>query len=150
MVCTITPYLLKTADNPDGVDRSVFDEMLAALEQDRPSYFAASAPPFFGAGASPEIVKWGIGLALQASPKATLDMVRTFSETDHRPDLPAVTVPTLIVHGDADLSAPLELTGRRTAQAIPGSRLEVYPGASHGLFFTAKERLNRDLLQFIR
>jgi len=77
-------------------------------------------------------------------------MVRTFSETDLRPELEAFTMPTLIVHGDADQSAPLEVTGKRVARAVPGSRLEVYAGAPHAVFFTDKDRLNGDLLEFAR
>ncbi len=74
---------------------------------------------------------------------------RAFTETDFRPELRTITVPTLLIHGDIDTSAPLELTGRRTASLIPGSRLEVYEGAAHGLPITHMERLNRDLLSYV-
>jgi non-heme chloroperoxidase len=152
---TTTPFLLKTTDNPDGLDKSVFDDMVAALKQDRPHYLAASAAPFFGVGlpnisVSPEMMQWGVGLALQTSPKATIDMVRAFSETDFRSDIHALTIPTLIVHGDADTNAPIDITGRKTAQLIAGSQIKVYEGAPHGLFITHKERLNADLLAFIQ
>ena len=151
LVATTTPYLLKTADNPDGIDRAVFDRMHAAASADRPRFTALSAGPFFGpAGAvSEELVRWGVGLALQACPLATLDTIRAFSETDFRADLRAFRVPTLVVHGRADQGAPLALTGERTARLIAGSRLEVYDTA-HGLFVTERERLNRDLLAFVR
>jgi pimeloyl-ACP methyl ester carboxylesterase len=95
---------------------------------------------------SPEMIQWAVGLFFQASPKAMIDMIRTMSETDLR----AFTVPTLIIHGDADQSAPLDLTGRKTAQAISRSQLKVYKGAAHGLFITDKDRLNADLLAFIQ
>jgi pimeloyl-ACP methyl ester carboxylesterase len=148
-------FILKTDDNPDGIDRSIFDDTIAALNRDRPQFLAASAPSFFGAGlptvcVSPELMQWGVGLALQASPKATLEMVRAFSETDFRPDLHAFTMPTLIIHGDRDQNHPIDLTGRKTAQAIPGSQFKVYEGAAHGLFVTHKDHLNRDLLAFIQ
>jgi pimeloyl-ACP methyl ester carboxylesterase len=154
LVSTTTPFLLKTPDNPDGVDKRVFDEMVAELQRDRPHFTAQSAPGFFGIGLpnmsiSPEIVQWGIGLALQACPKATIDVIRAFSETDFRPDLRAFTMPTLLIHGRADRGSPLPLTAERTATRIPGSRLEIYD-TGHGLFITEKERLNRDLLAFIR
>jgi non-heme chloroperoxidase len=150
-VATTTPYLLKTADNPEGIDRAVFDRMHAAAAADRPRFTALSAGPFFGpAGAvSEELVRWGIGLALQACPVATLDTIRAFSETDFRADLRALRVPTLVVHGRADQGAPLALTGERTAALVPGARLEVYDTA-HGLFITERERLNRDLVAFVR
>jgi non-heme chloroperoxidase len=153
LVATTTPYLLKAADNPDGIDRAVFDRMHAAAGADRPRFTALAAGPFFGEGpagaVSEELVRWGVGLALQACPVATLDTIRAFSETDFRADLRAFTMPTLVVHGRADQGAPLALTGERTARLIPGSRLEVYDTA-HGLFITERERLNRDLLAFIR
>lgn len=154
-VASTTPFLLKTADNPDGVDRSFYDDMVAELNHDRPHYLAAVAPTFFGVGlptvsVSPEMMQWALGLALKASPKASIDMVRALSETDFRPDMEAITVPTSIVHGDSDKYVPFEVSGRKTAQAIPGSQLKVYEGAAHGLFITHKERFNRDLLAFIQ
>src|SRR4051794_21515454 len=128
LIAPTTPFLLKTADNPDGVDRAAFDHMVAELRADRPRYLAASAAPFFGVGlpnvaVSTELQQWAVELALQASPRATIDMVRAMSETDFRPDMRAFSMPTLIIYGTGDQSAPLELTARRTAGAIPGSRL---------------------------
>ena len=75
---------------------------------------------------------------------------RAYTSTDFRTDMAAFTVPTLIIHGDADHNAPLELTGRRTAQAIAGSELRVYQGAAHGLFLSEKGRLNPELLAFVQ
>jgi pimeloyl-ACP methyl ester carboxylesterase len=155
LMAPITPFLLKTADHPEGVPKEAFDAALADLSSDRPRYLAENAPAFFGAGlpgfsVSPEMIQWGIRMALQASPKAAIDTFRMFTTADLRPDMRAFTVPTLIVHGDADQSAPLDLTGRKTAQAIPGSHLTVYEGAPHGLFITHRDRLNSDLLAFIR
>jgi non-heme chloroperoxidase len=155
LIGTITPLLLKTDDNPEGIDRSVFDDMIKALEFDRPQYLTASAPSFFGLGLptvsiSPELMQWGIELALQASPKATIEMVRAFYLTDFRSDLAAFTMPTLIIHGDKDLNHPISITGQKTAQAIPSSQFKIYEGAAHGLFVTHKEQLNCDLLTFIQ
>jgi non-heme chloroperoxidase len=92
----------------------------------------------------------GVGLFLQASPKAAIDMLRTFFTTDLRSDMRAVTVPTLIVHGAADMMVPFELSSRRVAEAVPHSELKVYENASHGLFVTHKDRLNGDLLSFVQ
>jgi non-heme chloroperoxidase len=155
LIGTITPFILKTNDNPDGIDQSVFDAMIKALEFDRPQYMTASAPSFFGSelptvSISPELMQWGIELALQASPKATIEMVRAFYMTDFRSDLGAFTMPTLIIHGDRDLNHPISITGNKTQQAIPGSQFKIYEGAAHGLFVTHKEQLNRDLLTFIQ
>jgi non-heme chloroperoxidase len=82
--------------------------------------------------------------------KVALDCNLVVVETDYRADLAKIRLPTLIVQGDMDLSSPLELTGRKTAQMIPGSRLIVYEGAPHGLMLTHRERLNADLLAFVK
>ena len=153
LIAPTTPFLLKTADNPGEVDQSVFDETVAELARDRPRFFAATAPAFFGMGlpnviVSPEMVQWGIGLALQASPRATIAMTRTFAATDFRPDMSSFTVPTLVIHGAGDQIAPLDLCGRKTAELISGAQLTVYD-TGHGLFLTEKARLNQDLLAFI-
>ncbi len=155
LIGTMTPFPLKTADNPDGVDKSVFDGLAAALKQDRPHFVGISAPAFFtGSGSngsvSPEILQWALGMFLRSSPKATIDMVPMMAETDLRPEMGVFTMPTLVVHGDCDTNAPIDVTGRKTAEAIEGSELKVYEGSAHGLFFTDKERLNRDLVEFIQ
>jgi non-heme chloroperoxidase len=155
LVAPTTPFILKTPDNPDGLDKSVFDNVVAELGRDRPHFLAVGAPAFFGVGltnasVSPEMIQWAVGLFFQASPKAMIDMIRTMSETDLRGEMRAFTVPTLVIHGDADQGAPIDLTGRRTAQAIPQSQLKIYEGAAHGLFITEKDRLNADLLTFVQ
>jgi non-heme chloroperoxidase len=155
LVAPTTPFILKTADNPEGLDKSVFDNIVAELGRDRPHFLAVGAPAFFGTRGpncpvSQEMIQWAIGLFLPASPKAMTAMIRAMSETDLREDMHAFTVPTLIIHGNADQRAPIDLTGRRTAQAISGSQLKVYEGAAHGLFITERDRLNADLLAFIQ
>ena len=133
----------------------MFDSTVAELGRDRPRFLAAGAPAFFGVGlpnvsVSPEMVRWAVGLFFQASPKAMTDMIRTMSETDLRGDMHAFTVPTLIIHGDADQGAPLDLTGRKTAEGYRAVSLRCMKGAAHGLFITEKDRLNADLLAFIQ
>ena len=154
LVSAVTPYLLQSADNPDGVDRGTFDQMVDGLKQDRPSFLASFGKKFFGAGllnftVTAEIQQWALMMALLGSPKATLDCVRAFSETDFRGDLPAIRVPTLVIHGDSDATVPLAKSGQLAAAMVPGAQLKVYDGAPHGLFFTEKDRLNQDLLAFI-
>ena len=154
LIAPTTPFLLKTPDHPAGIDGAVFAAMIAALHQDRPRFTAELAGPFFGIGlpsvsVSPELVQWGIGLALNASPRAVIEMTRTFAETDFRPDMAAFTMPTFVIHGIAHQTTPFDLCGKGTAALIPGSVLRAYD-TGHGLFITEKDRLNRDLLTFIR
>lgn len=153
LIAPTTPYLLKAKDNPGGIDLSLIEASIAALRADRPAFVTALAGPFFGVGlpdvsVSPELIRWGIDLALRSSPLATIEMTRNHAATDFRPDMPAFTMPTLIIHGIADQTAPFDLCGKRTAEAIPGSHLETYE-TGHGLFVTERERLNRDLLEWV-
>ena len=143
------PFILKTADNPDGVDKEALQRTRILLATDFPKWLAANAAPFFRPETTPGMIEWGIDMCYQASLKALIDTNIAGTETDFRAELRKVTLPALIIHGDSDSSAPLDFTGRRTAQLIPGSELKVYSGAPHGLFITHMERLNRDLLAFV-
>ena len=154
LVAAVTPFLLKTADNPDGVDQSVFDQMIEGLEKDRPNFLANFSKHFYGAGLlnfsiSNELLEWSRQVAMLASLKATVDCVRAFSETDFRGDLGKIDVPTLVIHGDADQTVPFEKSGELAAKIIPSAELKIYKGAPHGLFHTSKDALNQDLLAFI-
>ena len=155
LVSAVTPFLLRTADNPDGVDPSVFAGILDGLRADRPHFLAGFGKSFFGAGllnftVTAEIMQWVLNMAMLGSPKATLDCVEAFSATDFRADMAALgNVPTLVIHGDADATVPIDASGRRTAAMIPGARFIEYAGAPHALFFTEKDRLNADLMAFI-
>jgi non-heme chloroperoxidase len=149
LVAPTTPFALKTADNPEGLDRAVYDKLAAALQADRPAYLAAGAPGFFGRDAEPDLVEWGMAIALSASPNALVKCLRAFSETDFRPDMRAFTMPTLVLCGTGD-QPNIVRNAERTAAAIAGSRLEPYEGAPHGLFLTDPQRFNRDVLGFAR
>ena len=155
LLASVVPFLLKTADHPDGVDRSVFDQMVGGVEADRPHFLTTFAKVFYGVGlltspVSLEVLAWSQWMALHASPIATADCVRAFSETDFRPDLAAFTIPTLVIHGDADATVPATIAGKAAAAGIEGSIYKEYAGAPHGLFMTEKDRLTKDLLAFIR
>jgi len=147
LVAPTTPFALKTADNPEGVDRAVYDRLVATLEADPAAYLVSGAPGFFGRNVEPELVEWGLSIARQASVPALVKCLRAFSETDFRTDMRALTMPTLIVYGTADLP-PTPRNAMRTAAAIPGSQIKAYEGAPHGLFITEHARFNRDLLEF--
>nr|WP_321983366.1 alpha/beta hydrolase [uncultured Lichenicoccus sp.] len=155
LVSTVVPFLLKTPDHPEGVDRGVFDQMVGSLEDDRPQFLTDFGKLFFGAGllgspVSAGIMQWTLYMALQASPVATIDCVRAFSETDFRGDLPFFKVPTLIIHGTGDKTVPAGITGDAAAAALPEATHLHYANAPHGLFITDKDRLTEDLSRFIR
>ena len=154
LVAAVTPMLARTPDHPEGAPAKVFEDMIAALVDDRPSFLAAFGKKFFGAGmlnfaVSSAVLDWSGRLALMASPKATVDCVRAFGGTDFRRDMAAFTVPTLIVHGTSDDIVPIDVSARAAARLVPGARLVEYDGAPHGLFFTERLRLNADLLNFV-
>lgn len=154
LVSAVTPFLLKTADNPEGVDASVFDEIQSGLKEDRPHFLAGFAKTFYGAGlvsspVSNEILQWTAFLAYQASPKATLDCVTAFGKTDFRKDMAAFKIPTLIVHGAQDKTVPIAPTAHQAAKLIPKAKLVEYRDAPHGLFITHKNQLNEDLMMFL-
>jgi pimeloyl-ACP methyl ester carboxylesterase len=153
LVATTLPFPMKTDDNPEGVDMGVVEASRRAIAKDRPKWFADGVAGFFGAGTaespvSPEMVRWALDMCMQSSIQAALECQRAIVETDFRAELRGLKVPALVIHGDADQSTPLELTGRRTARAIPGARLLVYEGAPHGLVLTHRDRLGRDLAAF--
>lgn len=148
LVAPTLPFLLKTADNPFGVDRAVFESVRAAWLRDFPRWVEENAPPFFGPSTSPQMVRWGVDMMASTSLQAIIECNKAVVETDFRAELPKLRTPTLIAHGTADVSAPFEITGKRAAQLIPGSELKVHEGAPHGLFITHMEQLNADLLRF--
>jgi len=153
MVAPNTPLIVKTADNPDGVDRRVLDGTLARLSKDRQYVIATAASAFFGApinSVSAEMMQWWTNMVLKCSLRVLLDLHRMFTETDFRSELSKISLPTVIIHGDSDTSAPIDRTGRKTARLISGSQLKVYEDAAHGLPITHMDRLNQDLLAFAR
>jgi non-heme chloroperoxidase len=153
-ICAIPPFLLKTSDNPEGVDGGVFDGIKKAITADRPAFLSKFLSDFYnvdslgGELVSDQIVQLSWNIAAGASPKGTLDCVSAWL-TDFRKDLLRADVPTLVVHGDADRILPLAATGKRTHEMVKGSRLAVIKGGPHGLNWTHAEELNRDLVEFL-
>ncbi len=154
-VSSVVPYLLKDDDNPEGVDESVFDDMQDQIRADRFDFLQTFAKQFYGYGfvsrpVSQGVLDWTFTLALMASPVATLECVDAFARTDFRADLAAVTMPTLIIHGTSDKTVPIEPTARAAASRLANARLIEYEGEPHGLFATAPERLNQDIIDFLQ
>jgi len=143
-------YLRKTEDNPRGIDQAYFAGVRAAFSSSFPDWAEANAKPYFTPDTSRAIVDWTLAMMTQTSLQAAIELNVIQTSTDFRPELARITLPTLVVHGDADASAPLEVTGRPTAQAIRGATLSIYEGAPHGLYFTHQGRFNRELSSFVR
>jgi len=144
------PYIQRSPDNPDGVDPARFEHLRTRIRTDIPKWLGDAAKLFFVPETSPEMVQWGVRMCTENSIWALTQTNHTDVETDFRAELPKVKVRTLVIHGDADRTCPLETTGRRVAQLIPGAELRVYEGAPHGIFVTHMERLDNDLLEFVR
>jgi len=154
LVSAVPPFLLKTADNPEGLPLEVFDGIRAGLAADRSQYWKDFAVPFYGANRPGAKISEGIRDAfwqtsMQAGAAAAIQCVKAFSETDFRADLAKIDVPTLVIHGDDDQIVPIDAGGRRSSKMIGGAKLLVYEGAPHALMTTHRERFNNDLLTFI-
>ena len=153
-VSAVTPFMLKTDDNPDGADKSVFDDMISNLGKDRFGFLQDFAKNFYGQGVLSHPVSQGVldaffQLALPASPRATSQCVKSFGETDFRQDMKAIKVPALFIYGTSDAIVPPAVGAEAAAPLVPGSQLIAYDGEPHGLNITSKDRLNRDLLTFV-
>lgn len=156
LVGAVTPIMVKTADNPNGVPMEVFDGLRkASLDNRAQLYKDVASGPFFGfnrpgAKSSSGLVDSFWAQGMQASHKATFDSIKAFSESNFVDDLKRVNVPTLVIHGTDDQIVPIETTGRATARLVKGARLIEYAGGPHGITDTQKDRLNQDLLDFVK
>jgi non-heme chloroperoxidase len=137
---------------PANGSRELSDKFIAGLKKDRPAFMAGGLPLFLGreSSVSPAMSQWVLEQFLRSSPNAIIDCTRNNATADHRPHLRALTMPTLIVQGDKDEICPLDVTGRKLAEAISGSRLSIYEGAPHGIVLTHRDRFTHDLLGFVR
>ena len=154
-VSSVPPFLLKTADNPEGVDGSVFDGIKKAIAADRLAFLSTFLADFYnvdilgGKRISNQVVQYSWNVAAGASAKGTLDCVSAWY-TDFRKDLPRIDVPTLVIHGDADRILPIATTGTRTHEAVKGSRLVVVEDGPHGVIWTHAEQVNSELVNFLK
>lgn len=155
LIGSIVPYMLKDATNPDGVDPAVFAKAGQAITNDRAAFWATFFRDFYGITAlsspvSQEVLDWSCAVSMQASLKATLGCAQAFATTDFRADLPSFTCPTLIIHGTADKTVPIDTSARKAATVIKGATLVEYDGAPHGLFASHKKRLIEDVVGFLK
>jgi pimeloyl-ACP methyl ester carboxylesterase len=151
---SIPPFLLKTSDNPTGLNGAVFDGIKTAIAADRPAFLSKFFADFYnvdvlgGKLISEDVIQSNWNVAAGASAKGTLDCVSAWL-TDFRKDLARIDVPTLIVHGDADRILPAAATGIPLSKAVKGSRYVAVKGGPHGILWTHAEEVNRALLDFL-
>jgi pimeloyl-ACP methyl ester carboxylesterase len=150
----VPPYLLKTKDNPEGVDASVFEGIQKAVAADRYAFFTEFFKNFYntdvlmGKRVSEQAVQASWNVACISSATASVACVPTWHE-DFRGDLAKVDVPTLVIHGDSDRIVPFAAAGQRTAKLVKGAELVSIPGGPHNVAWTHAEEVNRALLQFL-
>jgi non-heme chloroperoxidase len=156
LISAVPPIMVKTADNPGGLDKSVFDGFQATLAANRAQFYRdLPAGPFYGfnrpgAKVSEGVIQnwWRQGMI--GGIKAHYDGIVAFSQTDFTPDLKKITVPTLVMHGDDDQIVPYADAGPLSAKLVKGAILKTYKGFPHGMCTTEAETINRDLLAFIK
>jgi pimeloyl-ACP methyl ester carboxylesterase len=153
LISSVTPFLGQTSDNPDGVPQEVFAEMMEQMKNDRIAFLDDFGKMFFGVGlmnhpVSTPFLEYNRDLAAVALPRATQQCAIAFANTDFRADVEAINVPTLIIHGDADKTVPIEASSNRTANMISGSQYIVIEGAPHGLYYTNRKEINQYLISF--
>jgi non-heme chloroperoxidase len=155
LVGAVTPQMLVGPANPNGVPMEVFDGIRSAVQADRSQFFKDLTTAFYGFNR--EGAKDSAGLrdtfwlqGMQCSIRSAYACIKQFSETDFTEDLKKMTVPTLVIHGDDDQIVPIAATARRAVELLPQATLSVYEGAPHGLPATHKDKLNAELLAFLR
>ncbi|MFB7720539.1 MULTISPECIES: alpha/beta fold hydrolase [unclassified Nocardia] len=148
------PYMLQTEDNPVGAPRAAFEASAAQLKSDRPQWFAERAQGYFAThlrrGTSQAVIDMEIQRCLSASPYATIAVQRDLFHSDHRPDVAAVTVPFLLLHGLADQSIPIEISSHQAVKLAPHAVLKEYWDAGHGLYITHAAEVNAEILEFLK
>ncbi|MDP5077678.1 MAG: alpha/beta hydrolase [Nonlabens sp.] len=154
-VSSIAPFMLKTADNPDGVPDDVLKDMENNVKNNRAGFLAEFGKGFVNYESNKDKVSQGqldynFNVAAGASPKGTLDCINAFGRTDMRDDLKKVDVPTLFIHGTKDEVVPSKPTSQQGHELVKGSKLEMIDGAPHGLTFTHVAELNKVLVDFLK
>lgn len=152
----VTPIMVKTANNPDGVPLAVFDGFRDAIIANRAQFFLdIPSGPFFGFNRAGAKVSQGLinnwwRQGMSGGIKAHYDSIKAFSETDFTEDLKNIDVPVLVLHGDDDQVVPVETTAKAAVELLKNGSLKIYPGLSHGFFATHPDEVNADLLRFIQ
>jgi non-heme chloroperoxidase len=155
LIGAVPPLMLKTAANPGGLPMEAFDQIRANVLADRSQFFKDLSAPFYGANRPGAKVSQGLRdtfwlQGMQAGFPGVIDCIKAFSETDFTEDLKRFDVPTLILHGDDDQIVPIGASAHLTSKLVKNARLKIYPGGAHGMCSTEKDRVNADLLAFLK
>ena len=152
LLAPILPLLLQTADNPDGIDPCYLEASVDLLKRDVPQWCSDNAPPYFGVRptVSAGMAEWTTRQIVETPVKTLVDTLIMGSHTDFRTELRDFDVPTLLIHGDADASAPIDITGRKTAALLPNVRFIELPDVGHGLYITHARQIVEELCDFVR
>ncbi|WP_433744710.1 alpha/beta fold hydrolase [Falsibacillus pallidus] len=149
-VAAIVPFLMKAADNPNGIAKSDAEAVRETWKRDFPNWLLKNEPPYFNRADTSPMGEWTRWDMMGTSLKAVIECNKIIIETDFREEMKSVKVPVLIIHGDKDRSIPVEISGKKSAMLLPDSRFVLYKDAPHGLYITHSDRLNMDLLAFIK
>jgi non-heme chloroperoxidase len=150
LLATTLPYLTKTADNPDAIDPVFFDQFRARLLQDFPKWLRENSRPSVLPETSEAIIEWGVEMMQETSFQAILECNRAMTATDFRAELQQLRLPTLLIHGDKDVSVTIPLSSAKVAKLMPHAQMKVYPGGPHSLQITHAAQLREDLVAFMR
>ena len=155
LIAAVPPILVKSASNPEGIPIEVFDGLRSGLAKDRSQFYKDFAVMFYGANRPGANVSQGMMdqfwlWSMQGGLKNVYDSIKAFSETDFHEDLKKFDVPTLVMHGEDDQIVPINISGKKSAKLIKGAKEIFYPGLPHGLTATHPDRVNADLLEFLK
>jgi non-heme chloroperoxidase len=155
LIGAVPPVMLKSAANPEGLPLEVFDSIRAGVAADRSQYYKDLAIAFYGANRAGAKVSQGILdqfwlWSMQSGQKNAYECIKAFSETDFTEDLKKIDVPTLLMHGEDDQIVPVHDSAKKSERLIKGAKAIYYPGAPHGLTATMQDRINADLLAFLK
>src|ERR1700676_4750250 len=155
LISAVTPLMVQTKNNPDGIPLSVFDEIREGTASHRQQYFQDFTLPFYGYNREGAKISQGIRdnwwrQGMMGAIKAHVDCIKAFSETDFTEDLKSVDIPVLVMHGEDDQIVPIVAAGLLSAKILKNATLKVYPGFPHGMPETHADQINADLLKFFK
>lgn len=154
LISAVTPFLLKTDDNPTGLSKETFTAMREQIEEDRPKFLASFGKMFYGVHlfshpVSDDFLHRDLMLTMNSAGYATLKSMHAWSTTDFRADLANIRIPLLVLHGKADETVPIDASAEETIKIVPHAQYIVYDDAPHGLFYTHKNKFNEDIVNFV-